>query len=71
MNGKDRMGQSDNSSLRLEKDHPNLLNMRCLFLLVYTRYKKVKSTFKFIYNSETIAIWLFCRQTFFMNYTVG
>ena len=39
MNGKDRMGRNDGSSLRLEKDHPNLLNMRCSFALVYTRYK--------------------------------
>ena len=40
MNGKDRMGRSDGSSLRLEKDYPFLLNMRCLFVLLYARYKK-------------------------------
>ena len=38
MNGKDRMGRSDGSSLRLEKDHPFLLNMRCSFVLLYARY---------------------------------
>ena len=49
MNGKDRMGQSDCSSLRLEKDHPFLLNVRCSFVLLYARYKKkfFKSTFKY------------------------
>ena len=48
MNGKDRMGQSDGSSLRLEKDHPFLLNMRCSLVLLYVRYKKkIKSTFKY------------------------
>ena len=47
MNGKDRMGRSDGSSLRLEKDHPFLLN-RCSFVLLYARYKKkIKSTFKY------------------------
>ena len=38
MIGKDRMGRSDGSSLRLEKDHPFLLNMRCSFMLLYARY---------------------------------
>ena len=33
------MGRSDGSSLSLEKDHPFLLNMRCLFVLLYARYK--------------------------------
>ena len=42
MNEKDRMGRSDGSSLRLEKDHHFLLNMRCLFVLLYARYKKKK-----------------------------
>ena len=37
MNGKDRMGRSDVSSIRLEKDHPFLLNMRCSFVLLYAR----------------------------------
>ena len=41
MNGKDRMGRSDGSSLRLEKDHPFLLNLRCSFVLLYARYKKI------------------------------
>ena len=40
MNGKDRMGRSDGSSLRLE-DHPFLLNMRCSFVLLYARYKQI------------------------------
>ena len=40
MNGKDRMGRNDGLSLRLEKDHPFLLNMRCSFVLLYARYKK-------------------------------
>ena len=40
MNGKGRMERSDCSSLRLEKDHPFLLNMRCSFVLLYARYKK-------------------------------
>ena len=44
MNGRDRLGRSDGSSLRLEKDHPNLLNTRCSFVLAYfTRYKKLLS----------------------------
>ena len=51
MNGKDRMGWSDGSSLGLEKDHPFLLNVRCSFVLLYARYKKkkkkIKSTFKY------------------------
>ena len=49
MNGKDRMGPSDGSSLRPEKDHPSLLNMRYSFVLLYARYKKniFKSTFKY------------------------
>ena len=37
MTGKDRMGRSDGSSLRLKNDHPFLLNMRCLFVLLYAR----------------------------------
>ena len=41
MNGKDRMGQSDNSSLRLEKDHPNLLNMRFCFCWCIQDTKKL------------------------------
>ena len=28
--------------VRLEKDHPFLLNMRCSFVLLYARYKKKK-----------------------------
>ena len=40
MNGKDRMGRKDGSSLRLE-DHPFLLNMRCSFVLLYARYKQI------------------------------
>ena len=40
MNVKDSMGRSDGSSLRLEKEHPFLLNMRCSFVLLYARYKK-------------------------------
>ena len=49
MNEKGMMGWSDGSSLRLEKDHPFLLNMRCSFVLLYVRYKKknFKSTFKY------------------------
>ena len=35
-----RMGRSDGSSLRLEKDYPFLMNMRCSFVLLYARYKK-------------------------------
>ena len=40
MNGKDRIGRSDGSSLRLE-DHPFHLNMRCSFVLLYARYKQI------------------------------
>ena len=55
MNGKDRMGRSNGSSLRLEKDHPFLLNMRYSFVLLYARYKKKKITLTFKYTKRNIS----------------